>query len=262
MPRKKEEDDKKEVDGVTKFFNCVTGILILILICMIWAIIPIFIIHHVFLFYFHEMLFIEITSINNAKLPGNFSAKDLLYSNCYDNIHDYPEICKVIRHIYNKNINTYIDIVNGLLPTIIKTSVGEITINTLENIFKNFSIVGQSFGEKEIKGIQLQNIIQTCPSNFATIMTELTPIMKDEKLIQTNIDNMVKPLATKRLDPGLKGEQGAAFQSSSAGHFAAAAAGGVRGNHRPISYKGGNAKQSHSTPKNNSTNKTFLQFAI
>ena len=224
MPRKKEEEDA-EVDGVTKFFNCVTGILILILICMIWAIIPIFIIHHIFLYYFHEMLFIVTNLINTTTVVDNFKAKDFLYSNCYDNIHDYPEICKVIRHIYNKNINTYIDIVNGLLPTIIKTSVGEITINTLENIVKNFNIVGQSVGEKE----KLQNIMQTCPSSFATFMKELTPIMKDEKLIQTNIDNMVKPLATKRLGPGLKG---------------------------------GNAKQSHSTSKNNSTNKTFLQFAI
>jgi hypothetical protein len=224
MPSKEEEEDE-EVDGVTKFFNFVTGVLILIFICMIWAIIPIFIIHHIFLYYFHEMLFIVINSINTATVVDNFKAKDFLYSDCYNNIRDYPEICKVIRHIYNKNIHKFIDIINGLLPTIIKTSFGEITINTLENIVKNFNIVGQSFGEKD----KLQNIIQTCPSSFATFMKELTPMMKDEKLIQTHIDNMVKPLATKNLGPGLRG---------------------------------GNAKQSHSISKNNSTNKTFLQFAI
>ena len=43
MPRK-EEQEQEVFDGVSKFFNLVTGILILIFICMIWAIIPIFII--------------------------------------------------------------------------------------------------------------------------------------------------------------------------------------------------------------------------
>jgi hypothetical protein len=224
MPRKKEEEDE-EVDGYRKFFNFVTNMLFLIFICMIWAIIPIFIIHHVFLFYLHEMLFIIIKVINNAKLPGKFSAKDFLYSDCYDSIRDYPEICKVIRDIYNKNINTFIDIANELLPTFIKTSIGEITINTLENIVKNFNIVGQSFGEQE----KLQNIIKKCPSIFATFMKQLPPTSQIETLIQTQIDDMVKPLATKSLGPGLRG---------------------------------GNAKQSHSTTKNDITNKTFLQFSI
>ena len=49
MPRK-EEQEQEVFDGVSKFFNLVTGILILIFICMIWAIIPIFIINHMFLY--------------------------------------------------------------------------------------------------------------------------------------------------------------------------------------------------------------------
>jgi hypothetical protein len=224
MPRK-EEQEQEVFDGVTKFFNLVTGILILIFICMIWAIMPIFIINHMFLYYFHQMLFIVIKLINNAKLSGKFAAKDFLYSDCYNTIRNYPEICKVIRDIYNKNIHTFIDIANELLPTFIKTSIGEITINTLENIVKNFNIVGQSFGEQE----KLQNIIKKCPSIFATFMKQLPPTSQIETLIQTQIDDMVKPLATKSLGPGLRG---------------------------------GNAKQSHSTTKNDITNKTFLQFSI
>jgi hypothetical protein len=230
MPRKKEEEAaqkaQEEVDGYRKFFNFVTNMLFLIFICMIWAIIPIFIIHHVFLFYLHEMLFIIIKVINNAKLPGKFAIKDFFYSDCYDSIRDYPEICKVIRDIYNKNINTFIDIVNELIPNIIKTNIGEITANTIENVINNFNIIGQSFGKQE----KLQNIIHKCPSIFATFMQQLPPTIEIETLIQTQIDDIVNPLNANRLGP--------------------------------VSYKGGNAKQLHSIHKNNTTNKTFLQFSI
>ena len=61
-------------------------------------------------------------------------------------------------------------------------------------------------------------------------MQQLPPTIEIETLIQTQIDDIVNPFNAKRLDP--------------------------------VSYKGGNAKQSYSPSKNKSTNKTFLQFAI